>query len=182
MMHSLYQRQAALLRRLHALPAFAPGFDPFDVIGTWVELFDAFPVGDLFDRYADVDAVHPPLDEADFDLAVAASFFARDDAELDHCLWDGAPPSPGRRARFELARIAQHVFYATYLAALAKARGARDDGTPPDDFRAFHDALLDGAPSHAPAQRLRYAKVHAAEGLRLARSPRFREWLVRARD
>lgn len=97
-------------------------------------------------------------------------------------LYYGAPPTPGQRARFELIRITEHVFYAVFLAVLARRRGAVDDGAPAEDFHAFHDHVLGGAIMREPGQQLRYAKAHAAEGARRVHSPRFREWLVRALD
>lgn len=124
------------------------------------------------------------LDDRNFDLAVPASFFVRDDAALERylALYYGAPPSPGQRARFELVRIALHVFYAVMFGALAVRGGAADDGAPAADFRAFHDRLLGGLAARDPGVQLAYAKVHAAEGLRRVHAPRFHEWLVRARD
>jgi hypothetical protein len=207
---------APVLRRLHALPPFHESVDQFTVIERFVAQFDAFPVGDLFDRYAEVAAVYPRkldhvsshhdlkpenlafdgeclllldweaafLDDRNFDLVIPANFFVRDEAALERylTLYYGAPPTPGQRARFELIRIAEHVFYAVFLAVLAKRHGIVDDGAPAEDFHAFHDYLLGGAIMREPVQQLRYAKAHAAEGARRVHSPRFREWLVRARD
>jgi aminoglycoside phosphotransferase (APT) family kinase protein len=207
---------APVLRRLHALPPFHQSVDQFPVIEKFVAQFDGFPVGDLFDRYAEVAAVYPRkldhvsshhdlkpeniafdgerlllldweaafLDDRNFDLVIPANFFVRDDAALERylTLYYGAPPTPGQRARFELIRITEHVFYAVYLAVLARRRGVVDDGAPAEDFHAFHDRLLGGAIMREPAQQLCYAKAHASEGARRVHSPRFREWLVRARD
>jgi hypothetical protein len=207
---------APALRRLHALAPFHASVDQFTVIEKFVAQFEAFPVGDLFDRYAEVAAVYPRAldhvpshhdlkpenlafdgerlllldweaafqDDRNFDLVIPANFFARDDAALERylALYYGAPPTPGQRARFELVRITEHVFYATFLAVLAKRGGADDDGAPAEDFRAFHDDLLAGTIVRDPSLQLRYAKVHAAEGARRVHSPRFREWLVCARD
>ena len=207
---------APVLRRLHALPPFHASVDQFAVIERFVAQFDAFGVGDLFDRYAEVAAVYPRdhdhvsshhdlkpenlafdgarlllldweaafLDDRNFDLVIPANFFVRDDAALERylTLYYGGPPTPGQRARFELIRITEHVFYAVFLAALARRGGAVDDGSAAEDFHAFHDYLLGGAIVREPVQQLRYAKAHAAEGLRRVHSPRFREWLVRARD
>jgi aminoglycoside phosphotransferase (APT) family kinase protein len=181
-----------------------------------VAQFDAFPVGDLFERYREVAAMYPRdlghvsshhdlkpenlafdgeqlllldweaafLDDRNFDLVIPANFFVRDDAALERylTLYYGAPPSPGQRARFELIRITEHVFYTVFLAAIAKRGGVVDDGAPAEDFHAFHDYLLAGSIVREPAQQLRYAKAHAAEGMRRVHSPRFHEWLVRARD
>lgn len=204
---------APALHELHALPPFHASVDQFAVIEKFVAKFDAFPVGDLFELYAEVAAVFPRdcdpvsshhdlkpenlawdgerlmfldweaafLDDRNFDLVIPANFFVRDDAALERylALYYGAPATPGQRARFELIRITEHVFYATFLAAIAKLP---DDGAPAEDFAAFHDYLLAGNQVREPAQQLRYAKVHAAEGLRRVHSPRFHEWLVRARD
>lgn len=203
---------APALHRLHALPPFHASVDQFAVIEKFVAKFDAFPVGDLFDLYAEVAAVFPRgdtvsahhdlkpenlafdgerllfldweaafLDDRNFDLVIPANFFVRDEDSLERylSLYYGAPATPGQRARFELIRITEHVFYATFLAAIAKLP---DDGTPAEDFTAFHDYLLAGNQVREPAQQLCYAKVHAAEGLRRVHSPRFHEWLVRARD
>lgn len=207
---------APTLRRLHALASFHPSIDQFTVIEKFVGQFDAFDVGDLFDRFADVAAVYPRnldhvsshhdlkpeniafdgerlllldweaafLDDRNFDLVIPANFFVRDEATLERylTLYYGSMPSPGQRARFELIRIAEHVFYATFLAAIAKRGGVVDDGAPAEDFDAFHDYLLGGAIVREPLQQLRYAKAHAAKGLQRVHSPRFREWLSRALD
>jgi len=207
---------APVLRRLHALPPFHGGVDQFNVIDSFVARFDAFPVEDLFERYAEVAAVYPRWldhvpshhdlkpenlafdgerlllldweaafqDDRNFDLVIPANFFVRDDAALERYLatYHGAPATPAQRARFELVRITEHVFYTALLGSLAKRQGAVDDGAPADEFHAFHDHLLGGVIAREPALQMRYAKAHAAEGLRRVRSPRFREWLVRAGD
>jgi aminoglycoside phosphotransferase (APT) family kinase protein len=207
---------APVLRRLHALPPFHESVDQFAVIEKFVAQFDAFSVGDLFERYAEVAAMFPRnadrvsshhdlkpenmafdgerlllldweaafLDDRNFDLVIPGNFFVRDDAALERylTLYYGAPPTPGERARYELVRITEHVFYAAFLAALVKRAGLADDGSSAPEFAAFHDELLAGLIVREPAQQLRYAKAHAAEGLRRVHSARFREWLVRARD
>jgi hypothetical protein len=207
---------APVLQRLHALPPFHESVDQFVVIEKLVAQFDAFAVGDLFERYSEVAAVFPRtsdrvsahhdlkpenlafdgerlllldweaafLDDRNFDLVIPANFFVRDEAALERylALYYGAPATPGQRARFELVRITEHVFYAVLLAALVKRAGLTDDGAPAGEFAAFHDELLAGLIVRAPADQLRYAKVHAAEGLRRVHSPRFHEWLVRAHD
>ena len=207
---------APVLRTLHELPPFHASVDQFEVIDRFVAQFDAFPVGDLFERYAEVAAVFPRtsdrvsahhdlkpenlafdgerlflldweaafLDDRNFDLVIPANFFVRGDAEVERylALYYGAPATPGQRARFELIRITEHVFYAVFLASLVKRAGLTCDSAPAEDFAAFHDELLAGLIVREPADQLRYAKVHAAEGLRRVHSPRFHEWLVRARD
>ena len=182
---------------------FVAQFDAFDV----GDLFDLYAeVAAVFPRDSDRVAAHHDLkpenlafdgerlllldweaaflDDRNFDLVIPANFFVRDEAALERylALYYGAPATPGQRARFELIRITEHVFYATFLAALVKRAELVDDGAPAEDFAAFHDYLLGGAIVREPAQQLRYAKVHAAEGLRRVHSPRFHEWLVRARD
>jgi len=208
---------APVLRTLHALPPFHESVDQFAVIEKFVAQFAAFfPVGDLFERYAEVAAVFPRtsdrvsahhdlkpenlafdgerlylldfeaafLDDRNFDLVIPGNFFVRGDDDVVRylALYYGAPATPGQRARYELIRITEHVFYAVFLASLVKRAGLTCDSAPDEGFEAFHAELLGGLIVRDPADQLRYAKVHAAEGLRRVHSPRFREWLVRARD
>jgi len=124
------------------------------------------------------------LDDRNFDLVIPGNFFVRSDDDVERYLarYYGAPASPGQRARYELIRITEHVFYAVFLASLVKRAGLTCDTEPAEDFAAFHGKLLGGLIVRAPEDQLRYAKVHAAEGLRRVHAPRFHEWLVRARD
>jgi hypothetical protein len=147
---------------------------------------DLKPENMLFDGarlwFVDWDAAF--LDDRNFDLVIPGNFFVRGDADLERyrTLYYGAPPSVGQRARYELIRVIEHIFYAVLLGLLAARGGAADDGTPAEDFRAFHEHLLAGTIVREPAQQLRYAKVHAAAGLRAVRSRAFPEWLARCRD
>lgn len=125
------------------------------------------------------------LNDRFFDLAVAGNFFARDDAEHARfaALYLGRTPSDVERARALLVRVTCHVSYAALFALLAARGGAPIDAAPAADFRAFHDGLISGAEdTRDAATKLRYAKVHLVEGLRLVRAARFRDALERCRE
>jgi aminoglycoside phosphotransferase (APT) family kinase protein len=118
----------------------------FDGTRLWLVDWEA---GFLNDRYAD--------------LAMAANFFVRSDAEEAAYLetYFGEPPGAYRRARFFLVGQAMHLAYAMFLLPLAARAGT---AIAPD--------LETGE------ERVQYAKVHLNAALGKLRSPRFTESLA----
>ena len=95
------------------------------------------------------------------DLANAASFYVRDAREEADYLaaYFGEPATDYQRARFALARFANHLSYLALLSLMAARAGLTSQPTP--DFYAFHDGLLDGSIDLADnAIKLQYANVH----------------------
>lgn len=137
----------------------------FDGTRLWLVDWEA---GFLNDRYAD--------------LAMAANFFVRDDAEeaayLDAYL--GEPAGEYRRARFFLARQVQHLAYAAFLLPLAAKMGAviTPDLQAPD-FHDFHRRLVTNEIElKTGEERVQYAKVHLNAARSNLASPRLAESLA----
>ncbi|WP_437730499.1 phosphotransferase [Sorangium sp. So ce1335] len=146
---------------------------------------DLTPENILFDgdRVWLVDWEGAFLNDRYADLAVAASFFVRNEADEEVYLraYFGEPAGEYRRARFYLMRQAVHVFYATYfmLLATASSRPFDPEMTAPD-FKAFHLRLASGETSLATDEgKLKYAKVHLSQALRGMQAPRFDESIAR---
>ena len=132
----------------------------FDGTRLWLADWEA---GFLNDRYAD--------------LAMAANFFVRDDAEETAYLdaYFGEPAGDYRRARFFLARHVQHLAYAAFLLPIAAKMGA---AITPDldapDFQDFHRRLVTNEIEMKTAEeRALYAKVHLNAARSNLASPRF---------
>lgn len=125
------------------------------------------------------------LNDPYVDLAVAANFFVRDDAEEEAYLsaYFGEPASAYQRARFYLMRQVMHMIYAAFLMLQAARAGVsiEPDLSAPD-FRAFHDGLISGEITLLYEERVQYAKVHLNAALREMRAPRFEESLARAAE
>ena len=116
------------------------------------------------------------------DLAMAANFFVRDDAEETAYLdaYFGEPAGDYRRARFFLARHVQHLAYAAFLLPIAAKMGA---AITPDldapDFQDFHRRLVTNEIEMKTAEeRVQYAKVHLNAARSNLASPRFAESLA----
>ncbi|MCW5849618.1 MAG: phosphotransferase [Anaerolineae bacterium] len=104
------------------------------------------------------------LNDPYVDLAVAANFFVKDEAQAEDYLraYFGEPAGDYRRARFTLMRQAMHVFYAAFLMLQVAGSGLpiASDMTAPD-FREFHQRLISGEVGLVTAEeRLQYARVH----------------------
>jgi thiamine kinase-like enzyme len=115
------------------------------------------------------------------DLAVAANFFVRNDAEQETYLatYFGEDPGEYRRARFFLMRQVVHMFYAMVFMLLVKASGKPiDTGAKARDFRMFHDAVRAGEASLATDEtKLEYARVHMSQLLQNLRTKQFEDAL-----
>jgi len=104
------------------------------------------------------------------DLANVASFFVTDeDAYL--AAYFGRPATAYERARFELARWANHLAYVAFLSLFAA-----QSSQPTPDFRAFHAGLVTGAIDLADdAIKMQYANAHLAEARNALQGARFSE-------
>ena len=108
------------------------------------------------------------------DLAMSANFFVASDVDEHDYLaaYFRAPPTDYQRARFFLARFAQHLSYMAFL-SLTVAR-SQVPAQPTPDWRAFHEGLLaDAIDLNDDALKLQYANVHLAAARRAIESPRF---------
>lgn len=116
------------------------------------------------------------------DLAIAANFFVKDEAEEERYLdaYFGESAGEYRRARFYLIRQSLSMFYAAFLMSLAARAGfpIEPDMSAPD-FRDFHQGLISGGiDTLKPETQVQYAKVHMNEALRNMRTQRFEEALA----
>jgi len=123
---------AATIARIHALPPWPKTHHQLDTLERFLAALREAKLrpdaDDVFARYAELAAVYPRDSEL-ADLAMAASFFADDD-ELDYlAAYFGAPPSEYQRARFFLARIANHLSYVAFLSLLAARSGVLSQPT-----------------------------------------------------
>lgn len=119
------------------------------------------------------------LNDPYVDLAVAANFFVRDEAQEAAYLraYFGESAGEDRRARFYLMQQAMHVFYIAFLMLLVARSGISfDAGVAAPDFRDFHDRLISGEVALvSPEERLQYARAHLDEALRNMRMQRFQD-------
>ena len=117
------------------------------------------------------------LNDRYVDLAVAANFFVRNDAQESDFLsaYFDRPASDYERARFYLMRQIVHTFAAAFCVTLAAGRGERFvPVTPPEEFDAFHQALIERTVDLAAADALmRYGQVHLERAVRNGRTQRF---------
>ncbi|WP_437774857.1 phosphotransferase [Sorangium sp. So ce1097] len=146
---------------------------------------DLTPDNILFDgeRVWLVDWEEASLNDRYADLAVAASFFVRNEADEEAYLraYFGEPAGEHRRARLYLMRQAVHVFNATRFMLLAAASGkAFDPEMTAPDSRAFHSRLASGETSLATDEgKLEYAKAHLMQALRGMQAQRFDDAIAR---
>ncbi len=123
------------------------------------------------------------LNDPFVDLAIAANFFVKDEAQEERYLQEyfNEPASAYQRARFFLVRQAVSMFYATLLLLEASRSGisiAADKPTP--GFREFHQGLISGKVDVANAAvKAEYGMIHLREALRAMRTPRFEEAVAR---
>ena len=113
------------------------------------------------------------------DLAIAANFFVKGEAETELYLqtYFGEPAGAYRCARFYLMQQVMHVTYALcFLLLAAKSGNPVDPNLRPPDFQDFHRRLATGEVSVATDEgRLQYAHVHLQQALRNMQAPRFAE-------
>jgi hypothetical protein len=122
------------------------------------------------------------LNDEYVDLAIAANFFVKDEAqEEDYLRAYFGERSEYRRARFYLMRQVLSMFYATLLLLEAARTGlsiAADMTTP--DFREYHQGLIADKIDMMKAEaKSEYGMLHLREALRNMRTPRFEEALAR---
>ena len=122
------------------------------------------------------------LNDEYVDLAIAANFFVKDEAqEEDYLRAYFGERSEYRRARFYLMRQVLSMFYATLLLLEAARTGlsiAADMTTP--DFREYHqDLIADKIDMMKAEAKSEYGMLHLREALRNMRTPRFEEALAR---
>ncbi len=117
------------------------------------------------------------------DLAIAANFFVKDEAQEESYLraYFGEPASEYQLARFYLVRQAVSMFYATLLLLEASRAGLSIDADQPaPGFRDFHQDLISGTVDVANAGvKAQYGMIHLREALRNMRTPRFKEAVAR---
>ena len=126
------------------------------------------------------------LNDGYVDLAIAANFFVKDEAQEEAYLraYFGEPAGEYRRARFYLMRQALSMFYATLLLLEASRAGLSIDAdmTTPD-FREFHqDLIADKMDMMTAEAKVQYGMIHLREALRNMRTPRFAEAVARVGD
>jgi hypothetical protein len=126
------------------------------------------------------------LNDEYVDLAIAANFFLKDEAQEEGYLkaYFGEPAGEYRRARFYLMRQAVSMFYATLLLLEASRSGLTIDAnmvTP--DFREYHQELITDKIDMLKAEaKIQYGMLHLREALRAMRTARFEEAVARVGD
>ena len=140
---------------------------------------DLKPQNILFDGHSIwlVDWEAAFLNDRYVDLAVAANFFVKDEAQEDAYLnaYFGEPAGEYRFSRFFLVRQAVSMFYATLL-LLEVSRSGRLIGADMDipDFREFHQNLISDKIDMMTAEaKIQYGKIHLIEALRNMKTQRF---------
>jgi thiamine kinase-like enzyme len=123
------------------------------------------------------------LNDEYVDLAIAANFFVKDEAQEEDYLrtYFGEPAGEDRRARFFLMRQAVSMFYATLLLLEASRAGLSIDAdlTTPS-FREYHqDLIADKIDMLKAEAKLAYGMIHLREALRNMRTPRFAKAIAR---
>jgi len=126
------------------------------------------------------------LNDEYVDLAIAANFFVKDEAEEESYLnaYFGEPAGDYRRARFYLMRQILSVFYTTLLLLEASRAGQSiDSAKVVPDFRAYHQELiLDKIDMLNAEAKVEYGLLHLREALRNMHSPRFEAALSTVRE
>ncbi len=146
---------------------------------------DLKPQNMIFDgkRILLVDWESAFLNDLYVDLAIAANFFVKDEAQEESYLevYFGEPASEYQLACFYLMRQAVSMFYATLLLLEASRAGVPIDAEKPTpDFRDFHQDLISGKADVAVAEvKAQYGMVHLREALRNMRAPRFKMAVAR---
>jgi thiamine kinase-like enzyme len=129
------------------------------------------------------------LNDQYVDLAIAANFFVKDQADEKAYLstYFGEPAgerSEYRRSRFYLMRQALSMFYASLLLLEASRAGLSIDvnmSTP--DFRDYHqDLIADKIDMLTPEAKAQYGILHLREALHNMRTQRFEESVARVGD
>jgi len=149
---------------------------------------DLKPQNILFDgnRVWLVDWEAARLGDRYVDLAVAANFFVRDEADEENYLREYFGESAGeyRRSRFYLMRQAVHVANATLFLLWAAESGMRIDADQEaPDFRDFHQRIVSGEVDLATNEaKLQYGRVHMNETLRNMRTQQFEDAMARVAD
>jgi len=126
------------------------------------------------------------LNDRYVDLAIAANFFVKDEAQEEDYLraYFGEPGGEYRRARFFLVRQILSMFYAALLLLEASRSGLsiNADMTTPD-FKEFHQDLIADKVDMANAEaKLLYGMIHLREARRAMRTRRFEEAVARVGD
>jgi len=132
------------------------------------------------------------LNDEYVDLAIAANFFVKDEAQEGDYLrayfgesaGDIVPLREYRRSRFYLMRQALSIFYAALLLLEASQAGLsiNADMTTPD-FREYHqDPIADKVDMMTADAKLEYGMIHLREALRNMRTSRFEEAVDRVND
>ena len=126
------------------------------------------------------------LNDPYVDLAIAANFFVKDEAQEEAYLgaYFGEPAGEFRRARFYLVRQAVSMFYATLLLLEASRAGLSPAmEMPVPDFQDFHQDLISGKVDMLTAEaKLQYGMLHLREALRNMRTLRFEAAVARVGD
>ena len=123
------------------------------------------------------------LNDRYVDLAIAANFFVKDEAQEEGYLrvYFGDSAGEYRRARFYLVRQALSMFYAALLlleAARAGLTFAADITVP--NFREYHQNLiLDKVDMMSTESKLQYGMLHLREAQQAMRTQRFEDAVAR---
>lgn len=120
------------------------------------------------------------------DLAIAANFFVKDEAQEEAYLtaYFGEPAGEYRRARFYLMRQILSIFYTALLLMEASRSVATIDAdmTTPSFSEYHQDLMADKVDMLNAESKVQYGIIHLREALRNMRAPRFEDALVKVRD
>jgi hypothetical protein len=123
------------------------------------------------------------LNDRYVDLAIAANFFVKDQAQEESYLrtYFGEPAGDYRSSCFYLMRQSVSMFYVTLLLLEVSRSGLSIDAEmPTPNFREFHQELiLDKVDMTITESKLQYGIIHLREALRNMRTPRFEEAIAR---